>query len=38
MAKQDSSEPDKTLKRKHYDKELWRLQGELCKLQDLGER
>jgi len=34
MAKQDSSETDKTLKRKHYDKELRRLQGELCKLQD----
>src|SRR5271155_487755 len=34
MAKQDSSETDKTLKRKHYDKELRQLQGELCKLQD----
>lgn len=34
MAKQDSWETDKTLKRKHYDKELRRLQGELCKLQD----
>ena len=34
MAKQDASQKDATLKRKHYDKELRRLQGELCKLQD----
>ena len=34
MAKQDASQEDKSLKRKKYEKELRRLQGELCKLQD----
>ena len=34
MAKQDASEERKSLKRKKYDKELRRLQAELCKLQD----
>jgi polyphosphate kinase 2 len=34
MAKQDSSEEGKSLKRKKYEKELRRLQAELCKLQD----
>ena len=34
MAKKDSSDADKSLKRKKYDKELRRLQAELCKLQD----
>src|SRR5277367_3115854 len=33
MAKQDASQKDKSLKRKQYDKELKRLQEELCKLQ-----
>jgi len=34
MAKEDSSDAGKSLKRKKYDKELRRLQAELCKLQD----
>ena len=34
MAKKDSSDGDKLLKRKTYEKELRRLQAELCKLQD----
>jgi polyphosphate kinase 2 len=34
MPKEDSSDSDKSLKRKKYDKELRRLQAELCKLQD----
>ncbi len=34
MAKRDSSHTDKSLKRKKYDKELRRLQAELCRLQD----
>jgi polyphosphate kinase 2 len=34
MAKQDAPQQVATLKRKHYDKELRRLQQELCKLQD----
>jgi polyphosphate kinase 2 len=34
MAKKDSSDGDKFLKRKKYEKELRRLQAELCKLQD----
>jgi polyphosphate kinase len=34
MAKQDASQEEKSLKRKKYDKELRRLQAELCKLQD----
>jgi polyphosphate kinase len=34
MAIKDSSDADKSLKRKKYDKELRRLQAELCKLQD----
>src|SRR5580692_4956718 len=34
MAKQDAPRQVATLKRKHYDKELRRLQKELCKLQD----
>jgi polyphosphate kinase 2 len=34
MAKKNSSDADKSLKRKKYDKELRRLQAELCKLQD----
>ena len=33
-AKQDASQEDKSLKRKKYEKELRRLQQELCKLQD----
>ncbi len=34
MTKQDASQKDKSLKRKQYEKELRRLQQELCKLQD----
>src|SRR6201984_21476 len=34
MPKQDASQEEKSLKRKKYDKELGRLQAELCKLQD----
>jgi polyphosphate kinase 2 len=34
MAKQDSSQQEKSLKRKKYEKEIRRLQAELCKLQD----
>src|SRR5580704_347776 len=34
MAKKDSSDAKKSLKRKKYNKELRRLQAELCKLQD----
>jgi polyphosphate kinase 2 len=34
MAKKDSSDAEKSLKRKKYNKELRRLQAELCKLQD----
>lgn len=34
MTKQDASQKDKSLKRKQYEKELRRLQEELCKLQD----
>jgi polyphosphate kinase 2 (PPK2 family) len=34
MAKQDEPQQVATLKRKHYDKQLRRLQQELCKLQD----
>jgi len=34
MAKQDVSREEKSLKRKKYEKELRRLQAELCKLQD----
>jgi polyphosphate kinase len=34
MAKKDPPDADKSLKRKKYDKELRRLQAELCKLQD----
>src|ERR1700757_2570505 len=34
MAKKGASEEEKPLKRKKYDKELRKLQGELCKLQD----
>jgi polyphosphate kinase len=34
MAKHDASENHKSLKRKKYENELRRLQGELCKLQD----
>jgi polyphosphate kinase 2 len=34
MAQQDASQEEKSLKRKKYDKELRRLQAELCKLQD----
>ena len=34
MAKQATSQEEKSLKRKAYEKELRRLQGELCKLQD----
>jgi len=34
MAKQRASQEEKSLKRKKYEKELRRLQGELCKLQD----
>jgi polyphosphate kinase 2 len=34
MAKNPASQQEKALKRKKYEKELRRLQGELCKLQD----
>lgn len=34
MTKQDASQKDNSLKRKQYEKELRRLQQELCKLQD----
>jgi len=34
MPREDSPDADKSLKRKKYDKELRRLQAELCKLQD----
>src|SRR6201987_4422478 len=34
MAKEKSNNGEKRLKRKRYEKELRRLQGELCKLQD----
>jgi len=34
MAKQDASQQEKSLKRKRYEKEMRRLQAELCKLQD----
>ena len=34
MAKTDASQEEKSLKRKKYEKELRRLQAELCKLQD----
>jgi polyphosphate kinase len=34
MAKDEVTKDDKALKRKKYEKELRRLQGELCKLQD----
>jgi polyphosphate kinase len=34
MGKQDASQEEKPLKRKKYEKELRRLQAELCKLQD----
>src|ERR1700740_843510 len=34
MPKQDASQEEKSLKRKRYEKELRRLQAELCKLQD----
>lgn len=34
MAKQEAAQEEKSLKRKKYDKELRRLQAELCKLQD----
>src|ERR1700751_902974 len=34
MPKQDASPEEKSVKRKKYDKELGRLQAELCKLQD----
>jgi polyphosphate kinase 2 len=34
MAKEDASGEEKSLKRKKYEKELRRLQGELCRLQD----
>src|SRR5499425_2722513 len=34
MAKNDASQEEKSLKRKKYEKELSRLQEELCKLQD----
>jgi polyphosphate kinase len=34
MPKQDASQEEKSIKRKKYDKELGRLQAELCKLQD----
>jgi polyphosphate kinase 2 len=34
MGKQDASPEEKSLKRKKYDKELRRLQAELCRLQD----
>ena len=34
MAKQTASQEEKSLKRKQYEKELRRLQAELCKLQD----
>src|SRR5277367_5020658 len=34
MGKENASNGDKSLKRKKYDKELRRLQAELCKLQD----
>jgi polyphosphate kinase 2 len=34
MAKNDASQEEKSLKRKKYEKELRRLQAELCKLQD----
>src|SRR5271155_2308347 len=34
MGKENASREDKSLKRKEYEKELRRLQAELCKLQD----
>ena len=34
MSKQEASRQEQSLKRKKYEKELRRLQGELCKLQD----
>ena len=34
MAKQDAAHERKSLKRKKYEKELRRVQAELCKLQD----
>ncbi len=34
MAKNDAPPEEKSLKRKKYEKELRRLQGELCRLQD----
>jgi len=34
MSKQEASHEEQSLKRKKYEKELKRLQGELCKLQD----
>src|ERR1700746_2752741 len=34
MSKQEASREEQSLKRKKYEKELRRLQGELCKLQD----
>ena len=34
MAKHNASQEEKSTKRKQYEKELRRLQGELCKLQD----
>src|SRR5579862_4854010 len=34
MGKKDSTDSEKSLKRKKYEKELRRLQAELCKLQD----
>ena len=34
MSKQEASHEEQSLKRKKYEKELRRLQGELCKLQD----
>src|ERR1700751_1355700 len=37
MPKQDASQEEKSLKRKKYEKELGRLQAELCKLQDWGK-
>src|SRR5271163_3275059 len=34
MGKENASQEDKSLKRKEYEKELRKLQAELCKLQD----
>ena len=34
MSKQEGSHEEQSLKRKKYEKELKRLQGELCELQD----